>query len=57
MSIHQGKREIIFVYLGKKALTAVYQGFHLIWQLVRSCYGRGWWINAKQWSNTDGWKN
>lgn len=29
----------------------------LIWEAVRSCFGRGFWVNDKSWSNGDGWKN
>lgn len=29
----------------------------LIWEAVRSCFGRGFWVNNKPWSNKDYWKN
>lgn len=57
MSIHIGKKEISAVYVGRKVITAVYEGLHIVWQAVRSCFGRGWWINDKPWLNNDAWKN
>lgn len=41
-----------------RTISAVYNGYgRLIWQAVRSCFGRGYWINNKPWLNTDAWKN
>jgi hypothetical protein len=42
---------------GPKVITAVYQGLKLLWQYIKSCFGRGYWINDKMWSNRDGWAN
>lgn len=38
-------------------IQMVMHGTDLVWQAVRSCFGKGWWINDKPWSNEDGWKN
>jgi len=53
----QDKKEISGVYYGSKVITAVYYGGRLVWQLVRSCFGRGYWINKFPWLNDDAWKN
>lgn len=42
---------------GPRVVSAVYQGLMLIWQYVKSCFGRGYWINDKMWSDKDAWKN
>ena len=42
---------------GPKVISAVYQGFKLLWQYIKSCFGRGYWINDKMWSERDGWAN
>jgi len=42
---------------GPKVVAAVYQGLKLLWQFIKSCFGRGYWINDKMWSNTDAWAN
>lgn len=31
--------------------------WRMVWQAIRSCFGRGFWNNIKPWSNTDGWRN
>ena len=36
---------------------AVWWGAVLKWQNVRSCYGRGYWIEDKPWIDTDTWKD
>lgn len=42
---------------GNKALSYIYYGTKLVWQAIRSCFGKGFWINDKPWSNDDAWKN
>jgi len=56
MSIHVGNKEVVLLYIGKRAITAVYEGTHLVWQAIRSCYGAGFWQQSKPWLNNDGWK-
>lgn len=51
-----GTKEVTAIYLGKKALSAVYKGSVLIWQAVRSCFGSGHWVGAKPWIGKEGWK-
>ena len=54
-------RQVIAIYKGissgPKTISAVYQGLILLWGYIKSCYGRGYWINDKMWSNTDAWVN
>lgn len=45
------------IYKGRKVVSAVYLGLKLLWQYIKSCFGRGYWINEKMWSNTDAWAN
>lgn len=28
-----------------------------VWMAIRSCFGRGFWVNEKPWINTDAWRN
>lgn len=44
-------------YLGTRPVIAVYKGSQLVWTSVRSCFGKGYWINDKPWVDTDAWKN
>lgn len=45
------------IYLGLVPIEAVYLGAQLVWQAVASCFGSGYWIRNKVWSNKDGWRN
>lgn len=44
-------------YYGTKTITAVYYGAKLVWEAISSCFGSGFWINNRPWSNTDAWRN
>ena len=44
-------------YFEQKTIIAVYKGLSLVWQLIKSCFGKGYWINKAPWINNDGWKN
>ncbi len=44
-------------YFGRRAISAVYKGLQLVWTAIRSCFGKGYWINNKPWVDTDAWKN
>ncbi len=44
-------------YHGSRAIAAVYKGLELVWTAVRSCFGKGYWINDKPWVDTDAWRN
>jgi hypothetical protein len=55
--IFKNGKEIVEVYRGKKEIFEIYRGKTIIWQMIRSCFGNGYWINDRPWLNTDGWKN
>ena len=57
MALYNKQKEITTIYKGKRHLAAIYQGSKLIWQYIRSCFGRGYLINDKPWSNDNGWSN
>lgn len=50
-------KEITSIYYGSKALSAVYHGTKLVWEAIRSCFGKGYWINEYPWNNEDAWIN
>ena len=50
-------KEIIEINRDKKSCIEVYQGKRLLWQLINSCFGNGYWVNEKPWINTDVWRN
>lgn len=55
--LHYGNRKIGGIYYGNKVITKVYQGSKLVWQLIKSCFGAGYWISINPWLGTDAWKN
>lgn len=55
--IYKGDTEVSAIYKGNRVIAEVYKGAVLVWQAIRSCFGRGFWINDKPWNNDDGWKN
>lgn len=57
MAIYKNNKEISSINYGSRAIAAVYQGARLVWEAIRSCFGKGFWINEYPWSNEDGWKN
>ena len=55
--IFRNGKEVTAVYLGEKAIAAVYHGAVLVWQAVRSCFGCGRWIGKKPWLGKERWKH
>lgn len=41
----------------ERPIGAIYKGSKLVWQAIRSCFGKGFWNNEKPWNNEEGWKN
>lgn len=52
-----GDRKIGGIYYGGKVITKVYHGTALVWQLIKSCFGAGYWVGTNPWLGSDGWKN
>ena len=57
MALYSKEKAITTILKGKRNIAAVYKGVQLIWQYIRSCFGRGYWINDKAWKDDNGWKN
>lgn len=55
--IYKGQNETVTIYKGSRIVAEIRKGIKLVWQAIRSCFGRGMWVNAKPYNNTDGWKN
>ena len=56
MIIKNGK-EIIDYYHGKSQIMEIYRGKYLIYETIRSCFGKGYFINDSPFQNTDVWRN
>ena len=50
-------KEISTIYINNKSIVEIRKNLIIVWQAIKSCFGKGFWINNKPWSNKDGWKN
>lgn len=57
MPISTRGKDVVGVSSGAIAVAYVYRGATLVWQAILSCFGSGFWVNAKAWINDNGWKN
>ncbi len=55
--INHNSKEIIDIKHDNKNIIFVLLGSEIVWQSVRSAFGKGYWVNEKPWINTDGYKN
>jgi hypothetical protein len=55
--IIKGRKEIIEYYYGKQPIIEIYRENKLLWELVRSCFGKGYWISNLPWISDDIWRN
>lgn len=52
-----GYSNFVEIHAQGHSIVAMYAGSHLVWEQIRSCYGRGRWIPDKPWLDNDTWKN
>lgn len=55
--IKKDSNDTVAIIAKGNVIAMVKHGADIVWQAVRSCFGKGWWINEKPWSNDDAWKN
>lgn len=55
--IVQGNKETTAIYIGTKAVQIVYRGVKLVWQAIRSCFGKGSWDDELPWDDEDTWQD
>lgn len=54
---YRNQKETTGVYRGSRVISAIYHGARLVWELISSCFGKGYWINNAPFVNEDGWRN
>ena len=57
MALYSKQHSVTAIIRNNRYVAAVYKGTQLLWQYIRSCFGRGYWINEKPWNNDNGWAN
>lgn len=55
--LHKDGHNIGGIFYCNKIITKVYRGTTLVWQLIKSCFGAGYWIRSNPWKGTDSWRN
>lgn len=62
----QGKvREIDSIFIKQESILRTVTTIQIkingivrtVWEYVKSCFGKGFWIGEQPWSATDGWKS
>ena len=58
---YKNGKELVGKYLNGKTCTTIYKvvgGVAIaIWEAIRSCFSKGFWVNSLPWGNGDGWRN
>jgi hypothetical protein len=54
--LYKSGNKIGGVYFNNKVITKIYHGANLVWQLIKSCFGAGYWISVNPWLGSDAWK-
>lgn len=54
--IYKNDKELSERYHKGKVIEVVYKGAKLIWEAIRSCFGKGIWYEGKLWVEGDTWK-
>lgn len=55
--IYKSNKEITGIHALGRVIVTLRVGTMLLWESVRSCFGKGFWINDKPWRDDNGWKN
>ena len=55
--IYRNGHEVTDIRRGERPISAVYRGVRLVWEAIKSCFGKGFWVNNAPWVNGDGWRN
>lgn len=52
-----GNTSIDRVIANNRIINKICKGVITIYEYITSCFGKGFWVNSKEWGNKDGWKN
>ena len=55
--IYSDNKSFDQIFAQNKIIVSVYHGVHLVWEAILSCFGKGFWIDDKPWSDDDGWND
>lgn len=55
--ISNNGKDLSYAEINGRALFAIYLGDKLLWVVVSSCFGSGYWNNDLAWDDDDCWVN
>ena len=55
--IFNNSKQVSDIKHNTKGMTAIYHLSLLVWQNLKSCFGKGYWDSIAPWSDTEGWKD
>lgn len=55
--LYRNNKAVYDIFLQHKNIERVYYGLQIVWEWIKSCFGKGYWINDNIWLNEDSWKN
>lgn len=55
MQYKDNKETVTIVGLGHDIME-VRKDLIVVWQFIRSCFSRGFWVNERPWINKESWK-
>ena len=50
-------KKISRLYIKEKSISELFANLRKIYTAIKSCFGRGFWINEKPWDNLGSWRN
>ena len=50
-------KTISAIVKNKRQIAVIYKDGRKVWEAIRSCFGKGYWINRKPWLDSDAWKD
>ena len=57
MAIFVKNKEIATIASINKFITSIYKGTKIVWEAIKGCFSKGYWLDANQWNDEDAWKD
>lgn len=55
--IYKDYKEPSVIYHRNRLIVGVYYNLLTIWEYIKSCFGKGYWINEYPWDDKEAWRN
>lgn len=54
--IYKEGKQVSGIHWKGRIVSVVRKGTVVVWEAIKSCFGKGMWIGNKPWIGTDRWK-